>query len=221
MYARGAKFSDMSCLWVIGNVKNRVFAVVICTFLSIVICLANLMFDARSFFRPFKLKYKMYFSLVPLSLNCWFSLFCFCVSCFSIFIFKWNTSAKFIGKRQSKWERAFLYWYLQYFVTLWTEPQLDSQRFLCLPLIFLCYYYVSARFRIVDFPFFLIFTYSFLNETRVKFIGKRQWKWKRPFCIGICSLFWRHEPSRILIVSIFFCVLLTFLCYHVLSAISF
>ena len=70
MYARGAKFSDTSCLWVIGNVKNRVFTVVICTFLSIVICLANLMFDARSFFRPFKLKYKMYFSLVPLSLNC-------------------------------------------------------------------------------------------------------------------------------------------------------
>ena len=32
MYARGAKFSDTSCLWVIGNVKNRVFAVVICTF---------------------------------------------------------------------------------------------------------------------------------------------------------------------------------------------
>ena len=32
----------------------------------------------------------MYFSLVPLSLNCWFSLLCFCVFCFSIFIFKWN-----------------------------------------------------------------------------------------------------------------------------------
>ena len=41
----------------IGNVEN---CVVICTFLSIVICLDNLMFDGRTCFRPFELKYKMY-----------------------------------------------------------------------------------------------------------------------------------------------------------------
>ena len=48
-YARGAKFADASCLWVIGHVENYVFALVICTCLSIVICLDNSMFDGRFF----------------------------------------------------------------------------------------------------------------------------------------------------------------------------
>ena len=85
IYARGAKFSDTSCFWVIGHFENCVLAVVICTFLSIVFCL-DLMFDGRFFcVRLHKLKYKMRFSLVPLTLcwNCSFSLFVFCVVCFN------------------------------------------------------------------------------------------------------------------------------------------
>ena len=83
IHARGAKFSDTSCLWVIGHVENCVFPEVTCTFLSIVICLDNLMFDGRFFFRPFKFKYKKYSSLVLLSWNCQFFLFL----CFNIFIY--------------------------------------------------------------------------------------------------------------------------------------
>jgi hypothetical protein len=154
-YARGAKFADASCLWVIGHVENYVFALVICTCLSIVICLDNSMFDGRFFDRLHKLRYNKYSSLASiLDMFIFPVFFAFFVSTYS---FLFEKKRKIIGKRQSKWERAFLYWYLQYFVTLWTEPQLDSQRFLCLPLIFLCYYYVSARFRIVDFPSFCVF----------------------------------------------------------------
>ena len=88
IHVRGAKFSDSSCLWAIGNVENCVFAVVICTFLSIVICLDNLMFDGRTCFRPFELKYKMY------------KMFIFPV--FLRFLFYHIHSHLKKGKRQSK-----------------------------------------------------------------------------------------------------------------------
>jgi hypothetical protein len=79
MYARGAKFSDTSCLWVIGNVKNTCFR---CGNLHM-----SCQLDVR---RAIFFSSVWFLELVPLSLNCWFSLFCFCVYCFSIFIFKWK-----------------------------------------------------------------------------------------------------------------------------------
>ena len=47
-------------------VQNCGFAVVICSFLSIWICLGNFMIDGHFFFRPLKLNYNMYPSLGPL-----------------------------------------------------------------------------------------------------------------------------------------------------------
>ena len=68
------------------------------------------------FFRPFKLKYKMYSSLMPLSI---LELFIFPVFFFALYVLTcsclYEKITRFIGKRQSKWERAVLYWYLQYF----------------------------------------------------------------------------------------------------------
>ena len=55
-------------------------------------------------------------------------------------------NAQFLGKRRSKWERPCLYWYLQCFVTLWTEWHLDSRAFCCLLLTFLCHHVLCAKF---------------------------------------------------------------------------
>ena len=114
-----------------------------------------------------------------------FSLF-FVLTC--SFIWK---SVTFSGKRQSKWDRAFLY--LQYSVTLWTEPHLDSQSFSVFYSHFFVIIVCLQGLELLIFPVFIcvffVSTYSFLNEQNVKFIGKRQWTWKRPFCIGICSVF--------------------------------
>ena len=76
-YARDAKFSDTSCLWLSGNVENCVFAVVICTFLSTVYCLENYMFDGRCFFCPFKFKYKMHSLCIGASILELICVFCF------------------------------------------------------------------------------------------------------------------------------------------------
>ena len=99
-YARGAKFADASCLWVIGHVENYVFALVICTCLSIVICLDNSMFDGRFFDRLHKLRYNMYSSLASiLDMFIFPVFFAFFVSTYS---FLFEKKRKIIGKRQSK-----------------------------------------------------------------------------------------------------------------------
>ena len=72
-------------------------------------------------FRPFRLKYKLHSSLMPLSWTCSFGFnICTC-------LLKINNCKNHWGNK-SKWERVVLYWYMQYFATLWTELQPDSHR---------------------------------------------------------------------------------------------
>ena len=95
----------------------------------------NFMIDRQFVFRPLKLNYNMYPSLGPLFVP-----------------FVYEKSGKFTEKRQSRWERQFLYWYLLCFVTLPTEQYLDSQD-LCLLLIYVislfsCSVYESVASRL-------------------------------------------------------------------------
>ena len=92
--------------------------------------------------------------------------FFFVIYCIYVIIWK---NHKIHWETPVKMREALSYGYLQYFVTLWTEPHLDSQRFLCLLLlIFICYYcLIFPGF----FWCFFVLTYSFWNEKSAKFIG--------------------------------------------------
>ena len=121
---------------------------VICSFLIPFVVLLQLAVFRMFFFRPLKLRYNMYASFGPLWSNCWFSFF-FCILLFKQ-IHLFVKTCKFTVFRQSRWDRAFLYWYLQCLVTRPTEQYLDSfflffcVLYLFFILIFICLFWFGA-----------------------------------------------------------------------------